>query len=161
MWHTFFTLWLQCHWWNPLKRYLQSSHCFADSCELKWTTVWLFMLDKPGMFATPIVHYICGVFVPQIRTNYFNDFFKLTICKNLDPLALYGLTIVVTWRGPEYRKSLLEEICPDVGKQGRRWFCVFLFCRGQTFCWWPVVQVDGHLQRGASKYVQSNMVTWW
>ena len=38
--------------------------------------------------------------------------------------------------------------------------CAFLFCRGQTFCRWLVVQVDGHLQRGASKYVHRNRFTW-
>jgi len=32
-----------------------SRHCFADSCELKQMAVWRCVLDKPGLYATPIV----------------------------------------------------------------------------------------------------------
>ena len=37
------------------RRYLWSRHCFADSCDLKQGTVWRCVLDKLGLYATPIV----------------------------------------------------------------------------------------------------------
>ena len=52
------------------KRYLQSSHCFADSWELEWMTVWQC---ASGLYGTPIVCCVCGVHMQWI---YFNEIFK-------------------------------------------------------------------------------------
>ena len=57
--------------------YLWSSHCFADSCELEWTTV--CMLDK---YATPIVYYMC---VQWICGTISMKSSNIPIRENVDP----------------------------------------------------------------------------
>ena len=52
-------------------------HCFADSCELGWTTVWRCVLDKPSLDATSMV---CHVWT----CSKFNEIFKNVIPENLD-----------------------------------------------------------------------------
>ena len=92
------------------RRHPQSRHCFADSCELEWTTVWRCMLDKPGSLvchAHSIVHvwHACAA-------NYFNEIFKnwkfrpskygnsacILVCESLDVnLFIYMFPGCIQW----------------------------------------------------------------
>ena len=70
--------WQICKELSP-KRYLQSRHYFADSCELEQTTMW-----DTWQSTMPIVNSVCGVCVLQIYKNISIKSSKISICKNLD-----------------------------------------------------------------------------
>ena len=91
------------------KRYLQSKHYFADSCKLKRTTVWQCVLDKPGLYATPIVCYVCGVHMQQTRKIISTKSSKLVIRGNLALYSMRGL--LYPWKKPSsYSKTVLNSI---------------------------------------------------
>ena len=90
------------------KRYLQSKHYFADSCKLKRTPVWQCVY-KPGLYATPIVCYVCGVHMQQTRKIISTKSSKLIIRGNLALYSMCGL--LYPWKKPSsYSKTVLNSI---------------------------------------------------
>ena len=70
------------------KRYLQSRHCFADSCKLeRGRRCGQCVLDRTCLYATPILHYIaaCAWFRQRIREIISTKCSKTAIRENLDP----------------------------------------------------------------------------
>ena len=62
--------WTTCcriHKGRSPKRYLRSRHCFADSCKLErgQRCDSAYQLDRTCLYATPILHYVCGVRMVQ------------------------------------------------------------------------------------------------
>ena len=58
------------------RRYLQIRHCFADSCKLEQTTVWLCMLGHR------LVYYVCTVRMQGIREIILMNLQNITIREN-------------------------------------------------------------------------------
>ena len=79
----------QMHKGRSIKRYFQSRHCFADSCELEWTIVWRCVVDRTWLVChthTTLwawrVRHACGLGVNS--QNSFNKILKkISICKSL------------------------------------------------------------------------------
>ena len=57
----------------------------ATSSSGRLTTVRWSVLDKPGLYATPIVCYVCGVHMQQIRKIISMKSSKIAVRKKLDP----------------------------------------------------------------------------
>ena len=66
--HTVFTLWL----WH------QSKHCFADVGKPEWMIEWRCALDKPGLYAMPIVLYVCSMSYGE-----FTELFQWSLQKSV------------------------------------------------------------------------------
>ena len=71
----------QMHKGRSIKRYFQSRHCFADSCELEWTIVWRCVVDRTWLVChthTTLwawrVRHACGLGVNS--QNSFNKILK-------------------------------------------------------------------------------------
>ena len=79
----------QMHKGWSIKRYFQSRHCFADSCELKWTIVWRCVVDRTWLVchAHTTLHAMCAActwFRQWIREIISTKSLQLAICENLD-----------------------------------------------------------------------------
>ena len=73
------------------KRWFWSRHCFADSCKLKWTTVWLCVLDRTRLVCHTHTTYITCMWFRQ--WIYFNEIFENHYLWILRPSTIQHYTI--------------------------------------------------------------------
>ena len=92
--------------------------------------MWRCVLDKSGLYLTPIVYYVCSMRV-QHSQNYFNEIFKNHYSWNLDPWKLS------TIRSPSKTPPTGVQLCRHYCSQDEQTHCGLLLYTQDG--WWYFV----------------------